>query len=323
MGDKIWTIKGLLDWMVPYFEQKGVDSPRLTAELLLSYVLGIERIQLYVRFNEQVDGENLAKLRGLVKRTAEHEPYAYLIGRTEFYSMTFKVNRDCLIPRPETELLVERAIEFLRTRNNSQPQQVCDLCTGSGCVAVAIAKNFDNCNVTATDICDDALKVAAENIALHELDEKIELLAGDLFTPIIEGLDATKFDLIVSNPPYVSDAEFEILDANVKDHEPRKALYGGTDGLDIYKRIVDGVMEHLADDGALIMEIGYLQGDAIRQLLDGIFKFVHIEKDFSDNDRVVIASNQQIKGYVPDQPEDMPEKTFFEEPENSDAEETS
>ncbi|MCK5173888.1 MAG: peptide chain release factor N(5)-glutamine methyltransferase, partial [Planctomycetes bacterium] len=210
-------------------------------------------------------------------------------GKTEFYSMQFKVSPDCLIPRPETELLVERAIDFLRCRKGEQ--LVCDLCTGSGCIAAAIAKNQPDVKITATDLCDKALAVAAENIAHHNLTEKITLLCGDLFAPIIEGMDATKFDLIVSNPPYISTAEYETLDANVRDYEPADALLAGTDGLDIYRRIASQVSEHLKPDGALILEIGYAQGPAVKELLEqiGAFANITVEKDFSNNDRIVTA----------------------------------
>lgn len=286
-----WTIQKLIEWMMVYFEQKGIDSSRLTAELLLSYVLGVKRIELYMKFNEAVEQQHLDQLRGLVKRIGENEPYAYLIGKTEFYSMEIKVTPDCLIPRPETELLVERAIELLRAAKANRTQKLCDLCTGSGCIAVAIAKNYQNCKIIATDISDAALAVAAENVGKYNLSDRIELLCGDLFEPIIHGLDDDKFDMIVSNPPYVSDAEFELLDENVKDYEPRQALYGGKDGLDIYRKIIGGLGDHLKPDGVLIMEIGYSQGQAVKQLLEPVFSEVKIEKDISNNDRIVIASN--------------------------------
>ena len=249
-----WTIQKLLNWITDFLTQKGVDGPRLSAELLLTHVLGLSRIELYTLFDRQVEPAKLEILRGLVKRCGEHEPVAYLVGRCEFYSLPLKIARDCLIPRPETELLVERSIEFLRKR--SGVQQVLDLCTGSGCIAAAIAKNHKDCFIVATDICEKALAVAAENVASLKLGDRIKLLRGDLFDPIVEGLDQTKFDLIVTNPPYVSEAEFEKLDKNVRDYEPRSALYGGRDGLDIYRRIVSGVSDFLRADGALMLEIG-------------------------------------------------------------------
>lgn len=286
---EIWTIQKLLNWITEYFTQKGMDSPRLSAELLLCHVLKLERIQLYTFFDRAVSKPELDTLRALVKRGAEHEPVAYLVGRCEFYSLSLTITPACLIPRPETELLVERAIHFLRKRSGSQA--VLDLCTGSGCIAAAIAKNVATAQVTATDICDAALAVAAKNIEAHKLSERVRLLCGDLFDPVVKGLDAPAFDVIVSNPPYVSEGEYETLDKNVKDYEPKHALLAGVDGLDVYRRIVAQAGEFLKGDGALMMEIGYAQGAAVKALLEeaGDFQSVRIEKDLSNNDRIAIA----------------------------------
>jgi len=284
-----WTIQKLLSWITGYFTEKNVDSPRLSAELLLSHVLEVARIELYTHFDKPVGADQLDRLHDLVKRCGQQEPLAYLIGRTEFYSLDIKVTPDCMIPRPETELLNEKAIDFLRTRRGKQ--FVCDLCTGSGCIAVAIAKNCRDSYIIATDICDSALAVAAENVANHNVRERVTLLCGDLFAPIIEGLDNTEFDLIVCNPPYVSTAEYEILEKSVRDYEPKHALYAGADGLDIYRRIAARVDKFLKPDAALILEIGYAQGPAVRELLEqtGIFAEIEIKKDVQNNDRVVIA----------------------------------
>lgn len=289
MAQEQWTIKKLLEWIIAYFEKSGVDAPRLSAELLLCHVLGLERIQLYTLYDRIVGPDQLAALREMVRRAAAHEPIAYLVGRCEFYSLPLKITPECLIPRPETEHLVERAIDFLRTRTGGQ--YVLDLCTGSGCIAAAIAKNVPNVSVIATDINDSALKIAAENIARHKLTDKVKLLCGDLFDPILKGLDQTHFDLIVCNPPYVSDLEYENLASNVREYEPKAALYGGADGLDVYKRILEKVEDFLQPDGTLMMEIGYAQGPAIRQMLEtsGSFNNITIEKDFANNDRIVIA----------------------------------
>ena len=286
---ELWTITKLLNWITDYLTQKKVDSPRLSAELLLSDVLGMKRIELYMHFDKPVEQVKLDALRGLVKRAGEQEPIGYLVGRTEFYSLEMAVCKDCLIPRSETETLVERAIEFLRTRTGSQ--YVLDLCTGCGCIAIAIAKNYPDIKVIATDISDAALSVAAQNVEKHKLSDKITLLSGDLFEPIIRQLDDPAFDLIVSNPPYVSEPEFEELDKNVKDYEPHLALKGGFDGLAVYRRITDQVSNFLKPDAALMMEIGYAQGTAIRHKLEstGLFASITIEKDLSNNDRIAIA----------------------------------
>ena len=275
--------------MTEYFTEKGIDAPRLSAELLLSHVLTMERIELYTQFDKLVAKDQLNRFHDLVKRAGQHEPIAYLTGKTEFYSLQLEVCSDCMIPRPETELLVERSIEFLRTRTG--PQFVCDLCTGCGCIAVAIAKNYAGAKIIATDICDAALNVAARNIERYKLKDRITLLSGDLFEPLVPHLDVDKFDLIVCNPPYVSADEYEKLEKNVKDYEPKLALFAGIDGLDVYRRIIEKADRFLKSDAALMLEIGYAQGRAVKELLEqsGAFAEIKIEKDFHDNDRIVTA----------------------------------
>jgi release factor glutamine methyltransferase len=284
-----WTIQKLLTWITEYFTEKGIDPPRLSAELLISHILQMKRIELYTQFNKSVTTYQLDQLHDLIKRAGQNEPVAYLIGKTEFYSLEINVTPDCMIPRPETELLVERAIEFLRTRTGTQ--FVCDVCTGSGCVAVAIGKNHPNARIIATDISDAALKVAATNIKKHQLESRITLLAGDLFDPLVPQIDSEKFDLIVCNPPYVSASEFEALDKNVKDYEPKLSLFAGTDGLDIHRRIIENADPFLKLDAALMLEIGYTQGQAVGQLLEQTKAFgeIKIEKDFQNNDRIAFA----------------------------------
>jgi len=286
----IWTIQKLLNWTTEYLTNKNVDSPRLSVELLISHVVGLKRIELYTQFNKQVPQQQLDVLHDLVKRAGLHEPVAYLTGKTEFYSLELDITVDCMIPRPETELLVQRAIEFMRTRDGIQ--YICDLCTGSGCIAVAIAKNFPDARLTATDISAAALEVAARNIEKHYLKEKIRLLCGDLFEPIIQQLDVSQFDLIVCNPPYVSTSEYEKLDKNVKDYEPESALLAGADGMDVYHRIIEKVDEFLKPGASLMLEIGYSQGPAVKELLEqkGTFEQINIEKDLHDNDRIIIAT---------------------------------
>jgi release factor glutamine methyltransferase len=292
-----WTIQKLLNWIIEYFINKGIESPRLRAELLLSHTLGLKRIELYTQFDKIITNPQLDQLHDLIERAGRYEPVAYLTGKTEFYSLELQVSTDCMIPRPETELLVERAIEFLRLRTCPERsrrggiQFVCDLCTGCGCIAVAIAKNFRDARIIATDISDAALRIAALNIEKHQLKDRIELLQGDLFEPIVPHLDVNKFDLIVCNPPYVSRSEFEKLERNVKDFEPRLALFAGEDGLDIYKRICEKLDKFLKHGAALMLEIGYSQGQAVKELLEqtGIFAEIKVEKDYSKNDRIVTA----------------------------------
>jgi release factor glutamine methyltransferase len=288
-----WTIQKLLAWITDYLTQHGVDAPRLSAELLLSHVLELKRIELYTQFDKPVAKQHLDRLHHLVKRAAQYEPVAYLVGRTEFYSLQLEVDPHCLIPRPETELLVQKAVEWLRTRDGVQ--YVCDLCTGCGCIAVAIARNVPNARVTATDISDAALTIAARNVEKHQLTDRVELLHGDLFEPLVPHLDVTQWDLIVCNPPYVSTVEYETLDKNVKDYEPPLALVAGADGLDIYRRIGADVDRYLKPGGTLLLEIGYAQGPAVREMLEtkDLFAEITVEKDAGNNDRIVTARRME------------------------------
>lgn len=280
-----WTIKALLDWISPYLQEKQVDAPRLCAELLMCHVLGKQRMELYTQFDAIVPPAQLAQLRALVKRAGDHEPVAYLVGRTEFYSMELSVRPGCLIPRPETEMLVQHAIEFLRTRERQQ--SVLDLCTGSGCIAAAIGHNFKGADITATDLSQEALAIARENFAKHQLTERITLRQGDLLIPVA----ADPFDLIVSNPPYVSEAEYADLDSNVKDFEPREALLAGPKGLDIYERLLSQIEPFLKPDAALMLEIGYQQGPDITSMLEatGLFSSIRIHKDLQTHDRLAVG----------------------------------
>lgn len=289
-----WTIQKLLNWVTQYLANKGVDCPRLNAELLLSHILAMKRIELYTQFDTPVAKQQLDILHNLVKRAGQHEPIAYLTGKTEFYSLELYVTQDCMIPRPETELLAERAIEFLRTRTGNQ--FVCDLCTGCGCIAIAIAKNLHNARIIATDICDASLDVAAKNVERYKLQDRITLLCGDLFEPIVPQLDISKFDLIVCNPPYVSSAEFDKLDKNIKDYEPKLALLAGNDGLDIHRRIIEKADLFLKPDATLMLEIGLTQGQAIKELLEkaGLFAEIKIQKDLHNKDRIAIAKRKPL-----------------------------
>ncbi len=295
-----WNIKSLLGWITDYLTKKGIESPRLSAELLLCHVLKLKRIELYTNFDQSVAKLQLDNLHELVKRAGKNEPIAYLTGRTTFYSLEFSVTPDCLIPRPESELLVERAVEFLRGRTDKQRsvatalerrRLVCDLCTGSGCIAIAIAKNTPDTNIIATDISDSALQVAMQNAEKHEVAERIKFFHGDLFEPLIPQLDKCQFDLIVCNPPYVTSGEYETLESTVKEYEPPTALRGGVDGLDVYRKICAKVEKFLKPDSMLMFEIGYAQGPAVVKLLGetGLFEDICVEKDLQDNDRIVIA----------------------------------
>lgn len=248
-----WTVGRLLQWTTGYLASRGADSPRLDAEVLLARVRGCERIQLYVAFEEIPDEATRTAFRELVKQRAEGMPVAYLVGRREFYSLSFRVTRDVLIPRPETELAVVRLIDLAEARTTAgQPPTIADVGTGSGIIAICAARRLPTSRVVAIDICARALAVCASNVAEHGLTERIELVESDLFAR----LDRTRrFDFIVSNPPYVTTAELQQLARDVRDFEPHLALAAGARGLDVIERLLPEAAERLNAGGTLLMEL--------------------------------------------------------------------
>ena len=279
-----WNIKRLLEWTTDYFVKNEVESARLCAEILLADALGCQRIELYTRFDQCPPEDVLAKFRSTVKRGGNHEPIAYLVGYKEFFSLRFIVDEGVLIPRPETELLVSNAIDFLTAQTSRPTLQCLDLCCGSGCIGITIASNVVETEVTISDISDEALAIAEKNIEKHELSERVKLCKSDLF----EDLDGG-YDLIISNPPYISDIEFAKVAKNVADFEPHLALKAADDGLEFYKKILEKADNYLADDGAIMVEIGYEQGQTVSELFQncGYLTDIKVVKDLQGHDRVV------------------------------------
>src|SRR5262245_45768937 len=239
-----------MEWTGKHFQQNGLDSPRLDAELLLAHALNCRRIELYTRWDEVVTAEGRDRFRDLVKRRVEGCPAMYLIGRREFYTLEFEVTPAVLIPRSETELLVTETIK--RIKDLPSAQLPC-IATGSDCIAFADALRVKSAHVTATDISPDALEVARRNAAKHGVADRIAFLHGDLFAPLPP--DAA-FDAIVSNPPYVSEPEWSALPPHIRDHEPRHALPAGPAGFAIYDRLIPAAPQHLKPGGHLLLEIG-------------------------------------------------------------------
>ena len=354
-----WSVRALLAWTVPYLSEREVDSPRAVAEILLSSVLGVERLKLYMEPERELSSDELTKLRALVTRAGRHEPVQYLVGRWPFFGRDFEVGPSTLIPRPCTEVLVERALGWIRERSVQQPEaslDVLDLCTGSGCIAVSLAlgmrairrpdgtgcrpirsgvdmgarptqtsaplpiardisaesgevhpeKTAHAANprsvgdstprestgvpsivgtVIATDIVPDAVELARCNAA--RLGASIDLRIGDLYGALREG---ESFDLIVSNPPYVTDAEYAELDRNVREYEPESALRGGADGLQFVRAVVAGAERRLRPGGLLLVEIGWKHGDAVRKLgTRAGWRDVEVLRDGDGHERVLVA----------------------------------
>src|SRR5688500_16235321 len=226
-----WTVRRLLEWTTPFFTRKEVDSPRLAAELLLAHVLDVPRIKLYTDYERVLPEKKLGAYRALVQRASEQEPIAYLTGRGHFFNLELEVTRDVLIPRPDTETLVENVLQTVRIQPGLDAPRVLDLCTGSGCVACAIAARLKNAQVVATELSERTVEVAKRNGDRLRLSGRVTVLRGALFEPLRELVDPRPFDLVVANPPYSPTAEVAKLDRSVRDYEPLQALDGGADGM--------------------------------------------------------------------------------------------
>ena len=285
---KEWTVGELCRWATDDFKARGLESPRLEAELLVAFALGISRMQVIVDGARPLAKDELTKLRELVKRRRAHEPMAYLRGEREFYGHVFKVDKRVLVPRPDTETLVDVAKE--RTAHVAMGGRILDLCTGSGCVAISLAKMRPTADVVATDLSPDALDVARENprrLGAYN----VSFVLGDLFGAIdAAGLPwhPPVFELVVSNPPYIATAECETLMPDVRDFEPRLALDGGKDGLDLVRRIVRDAPRYLVPTGVLALEIGAGQAPDVAKILEGHgYTEIVKTKDLAGIERVV------------------------------------
>jgi release factor glutamine methyltransferase len=283
-----WTVGRLLGWTTDYLSRNRSDTPRLDAEVLLGESLGCERIELYTRFGEVPDETARTAFRELVRRRAEGTPVAYLVGHREFYSLTFRVTPDVLIPRPETEFLVIAALDLAKTRRTDQQFAVCDVGTGSGVIAVCLARHLPDCRVTALDISPKALAVARFNVAKHGVADRVELIESDL----LQGVPPERrFDLILSNPPYVSRAEFEMLAPDVRQYEPRDALIAGTSGTEVIEALLPQAAERLPHGGHLLVEISPMIHEAVCRLIhaDSRFQLGQTVTDLARLPRVIAA----------------------------------
>jgi release factor glutamine methyltransferase len=286
-----WTVRRILEWTSGYFTRRSLDSPRLCAELLLSHVLSVPRIKLYTDYERPLTEQQLASMRALVQRAAEQEPIAYLTGRAHFFNLEFEVTRDVLIPRPDTETLVENVLQLARHQAGFETPRVLDLCTGSGCVACAIAHHLKSATVFATDISPGAVEVARRNVERLKLADRVTVAEGDLFASLADVVDRRPFDLIVSNPPYIPTAQVEALDRSVREYEPLAALDGGLDGLSIHRRILAEAPDRLVPGGRLYLEIAFDQGELATQVAAEHrgFDDVRLLKDYGGRDRVLTA----------------------------------
>ena len=263
--------------------KNDIESARLEAEILLAHVLKVGRLYLYINPEQLLSQEQIDNYNMLIERRANHEPTAYIIGHREFMDLDLIVNEDVLIPRPETEILVETVIDCLN--DSTSMLRLADIGTGSGAIAISLAKHLPNTSIEAVDISEKALSIAKLNSNRYNLFSRINFHLGDLLSPL-----NGKFKAIVSNPPYIPSRIIDNLQAEVKEYEPKISLDGGTDGLDFYRRLINEAPRLLADDGFLALEIGADQAESVKNLAQAEhFQKVEIIKDLSHNDRVVIC----------------------------------
>jgi release factor glutamine methyltransferase len=265
----------------------GIQSARLDAEVLLSQLLGMPKAELYLNLDGPLELADETRFRELLLRRARQEPVAYITGQKEFWSLDFCVTPDVLIPRPETELVVEVALEDAKRCRGKSQLRVLDLGTGSGVIAIALAKELPQAKMTAVEISNAAVRVARQNSERYSVENRIHFVGGDWF----EYVGGT-FDFIVSNPPYVRRGELSSLSAEIRGWEPLTALDGGTDGLDCYRRIIAEAHRHLVPEGAIILEIGADMGEAVADLLSraGGYRPALLYQDYAGRDRVIAAT---------------------------------
>jgi len=278
-----WTVRRIIDWTTAHLKKHGSDTPRLDAEILLAHARGCRRIEIYTRFDEVLSERERSAMRDLVRRRAQSEPVAYLVGHREFFSLDFQVTPAVLIPRPDTETLV---VELLDVAKPLSAPRILDVGTGSGCIAIAAAVNHPTAQITATDANDAALAVARENARQHRVVERIAFRSGDVFAPVEQD---EPFDIVVSNPPYIAEHEKETLQNDVRKYEPHEALISGPSGLEVLFRLIDEAPRHLAPAGTLMLEISPEQSKAVAGRMDssGRFEDIRVVKDLPGLARVV------------------------------------
>lgn len=279
-----WTTAAVLDWTTKRFAEAGIDAARLEAQVLLAHALGCTRVQLYTGFDRPLDEDELARARGLIKRRLAGEPVAYLVGTQEFWSLSFAVDERVLVPRHDTETVIQVVLDQVGERQ--APWRVLDVCTGSGVLAVTLARELAAARVVATELSPAAAEVARANAARLGVADRVEVREGDLLAPVAGEV----FDVVVANPPYIATAVIATLDREVQ-REPRQALDGGVDGLDLLRRLVAAAPDHVAPGGLLVLEHGHDQGEAVRALCDatGGFAPAATVRDLGKQPRVTWA----------------------------------
>ena len=284
-----WTILRMILWSAEYLKNKGVETGRLDAEWLLAAALGVDRLQLYLKYDRPLNSEEREAFKPLLRRRSGREPLQYIIGRTGFRELELKTDPRVLIPRPETEVLVQEVLDWA----SAGAESVWDMGTGAGAVALSLAAEGTWTRVVATDVSPEALSVAADNAERYDLGGHVEFREGSLFEPLEEG---ERFDVIVSNPPYIAEGEKGELQPEVRDWEPPEALFAGADGLDVIRQLVAGAPKHLLSGGLLALECGLGQAEGIAADVQatGAFGAVRIRADLTGRPRFVTAERGAV-----------------------------
>lgn len=286
-GDRTsWTILDLLKWTTDYFSRQAIDSPRATAEILLAHTLAVKRIDLYLKYDQPLNPTELQHFKALIKRRSAREPVAYIVGTKEFWGLDFEVAPGTLIPRPETECLVEKALEIIDAAASRSPMHILELGTGSGAVVTALAKERPGQHFYASDRSPQTLSVARRNAAANGLVEEVHFFTGDWFTPLSPS--RVRLDLVLSNPPYINSDVIPDLQPEIHQFEPLAALDGGPDGLDCIRNLIEQAPAYLHPGGSLLLETGHDQHAAIERFVDPLPAYDRVDfgKDYSGYDRI-------------------------------------
>ena len=277
---KTWTISKLLEWATKELNNSGISSPKQNVETILAHTLNIKRLDIYLQLERKFSGKKLEIVFNIISRRKDKEPLQYILGETEFYGYTIKVDKSVLIPRPETELLVERIIA-----EENDIKNILEIGTGSGALVIALAKKMNGIVIDATDISEDALRIAEQNAMLNQVD--INIFKSDIFDNVLN-----KYDLIISNPPYISLTDYKQLPVEIKDFEPKSALLADDNGLFFYNKILQKAKDHLTESGKIYFEIGYDQAKKITEIAKkNGFSNIKVFKDLNGFDRIVRIIN--------------------------------
>lgn len=284
---RVWTIRDLMKFAIEHLQKLGFDEARLNVELLLAHALGFQRIQLYTNFDKLLTKEELATFRSLYERRLILEPVQYIIGSTNFMGVQLRVDSRALIPRPETETLVEQAMMLCKERDEEKLISIIELGTGSGNIAISLAKYVKNVRVTTIDNSKEALDVARENAIRHQIESAIDFHMIDMFEPV-DQLLLKRFDMLISNPPYISSEDWDTLSTEIKRYEPRCALTDSKDGFECHKRIIELAPFLLRNSGWVLVEVGYGQAKTVAKMMERAgFSSISVVQDLQGIQRVV------------------------------------